>query len=122
MLCYLATVYSAGKNGAYGSGDMGKASKNLRTRRYKQACRKAAELMDEGYVVFSPIAHSHSVELNGMKEVRDGDFWLDQDLAILRRCDRLVVYKMKDWEHSRGIAREVAYAQAHNIPIDYLEE
>lgn len=119
-MIYLASPYSVGPSGAYGAEDTGFASKNLRTRRYKAVCRKAAALMDEGKIIFSPIAHSHSIELEGMDEVRTGNFWLDQDLAILAKCDALYVYQLKDWERSRGIAREVAFAEANNIPITYL--
>jgi hypothetical protein len=120
-MIYLASPYSVGPKGAYGEADTGTASKNLKTRRYKQACKKAAELMLDGEVVFSPIAHSHSVEIEGMNgQIKSGDFWLDQDLAILSKCDTLVVYKMRDWERSRGIAREIAFAEANNIPVVYL--
>lgn len=119
---YLASPYSVGKQGAYGDADLGKATGNMKTRRYKAACKKAAELMDEGYVVFSPIAHSHSVEKEGMKEVRTGDFWLDQDLEIVRRCDKVFVYMLPGWDKSRGIAREVACAEQNNIPIEYIDE
>lgn len=120
-LVYLASPYSVGKAGAYGDGDLGKATANMKTRRYKAACAKAAELMDKGYVVFSPIAHSHSIEANGMDEIRDGNFWLDQDLAIVSRCDKVLVYKLPGWERSRGIAREVAHAEATGIPVEYIE-
>ena len=121
-MIYLATVYSAGKKGEYKAGDTGTASKNLKTRRYRKACKKAAELMQQGNVVFSPIAHSHAVEVHGMKEIQTGDFWLSQDLEILKRCDKLVVYKMEGWENSRGIKREIAFAEANNIPIEFLDE
>src|SRR6516164_827917 len=101
---YLASPYSVGKNGAYGEADTGKASKNLKTRRYKLACKKAAELMAEGEVVFSPIAHSHSIEIEGMNgQIQTGDFWLEQDLHILAKCERLLVYRLPGWDHSRGI-------------------
>lgn len=121
-MIYLASPYSVGKNGAYKEADTGLASKNLRTRRYKAVCKKAAELMLDGEVVFSPIAHSHSIELEGMGGVvKSGDFWLDQDLKILDKCDALVVYCLPNWERSRGIAREIAFAQAKGLPITYLD-
>lgn len=118
---YLCSPYSVGKKGAYGDADTGKASKNTKTRRYKAACRKAAELMDKGYVVFSPIAHSHSVEKDGMDEIRTGDYWLDQDLEFVARADKVIVYKLPGWELSRGIAREIKFAEEHGIPIEYIE-
>ena len=121
-MVYLASPYSVGKKGAYGNGDLGKATGNMKTRRYKAACKKAAELMDKGFIVFSPIAHSHSIEKEGMEGIRDGDFWLSQDLEIVRRCDKVFVYKMEGWELSRGIAREIAFAEKLGIPIEYLED
>ena len=79
-LVYLASVYSQGN-----------AGKNKRTRRFKQACKKAADLMAQGEVVFCPIAHSHPIEVHGMDTVEGHDFWLKQDGAILERCDKMVV-------------------------------
>jgi hypothetical protein len=120
-MIYLASPYSVGPKGAYGAEDTGFASKNMRTRRYKAACRKAAQLMDKGLTIFSPIAHSHSIEVEGMSEIRTGNFWLDQDLAILSKCDELYVLCLPDWERSRGIKREIDFAVANGIPVSYLE-
>lgn len=121
-MIYLASPYSVGPKGAYVAGDTGTASKNIKTRRFKAACKKAAQLMLAGDVVFSPIAHSHSVELEGMDgAIKSGDFWLDQDLAILSKCDKLVVYRLPNWEASRGIAREIAHATLEGIPIEYTD-
>lgn len=121
QMIYLASPYSVGAGGSYVAEDTGTASASLRHKRFVYACTKAAELMDQGYVVFSPIAHSHAVEDNGMHKTRTGNFWLDQDLHILGKCDKLMVYKMPDWERSRGIAREIEFAKKNNIPIEYLE-
>jgi hypothetical protein len=115
-LIYLASVYSQGN-----------ASANKKTRRYKAACKKAAELMMKGYKVFAPIAHSHPIEVFGLTEAieegfaADHDFWLAQDEAILAKCDKLVVYKMPGWKKSVGIAREMAFAKEHNIPIEFID-
>lgn len=119
-MIYLASPYSVGKEGAYGAANTGTASPNIRTRRFKAACRKSAELMAQGEVVFSPIAHSHSIELFGDGE-STGDFWLNQDLAILKRCDKLVVYRLEGWERSRGIKKEVDFAQSVGIPVEYVD-
>lgn len=121
-MIYLASPYSVGPEGAYGAEDTGTASTNMKTRRFKAACKKAAQLMLQGEVVFSPIAHSHSIELEGMNgEIKSGNFWLDQDLSILAKCNKLVVYRLKGWERSRGIAREIACAERRQIPIEYID-
>ena len=51
-----------------------RALKGRRARRFEQVCRKAADLMLQGEMVFCPIAHSHSVEVNGMDKIYDGEF------------------------------------------------
>ena len=109
-LIYLASVYSQGG-----------AGKNKRTRRFKQVCKKAAELMAQGENVFCPIAHSHPIEVHGMTTIEGHDFWLKQDFAVLEKCSKMVVYKMKGWEKSVGIAAELKFAEARNIPIEYLD-
>ena len=46
----------------------------IRDRRYRKVCRKAAQLMKEGKLIFCPIAHSHPIEVIGMGgEIQSGD-------------------------------------------------
>ena len=105
-LIYLATPY----NGYLGT----------RAEAYHLACLKAAELMEEGYTVFSPIAHSHSIEIeSGMS--KSGEFWLRQDFAILAYCDELWVYKLPGWDTSYGVAEEIKFAKAYDIPVKEIE-
>ena len=94
----------------------------IRDRRYRKVCRKAAQLMLDGKLIFCPIAHSHPIEVIGMKSIQNGDFWLRQDLAILEHASELIVFKMDGWELSSGVAREIKFAEEHNIPIVYIED
>lgn len=45
----------------------------------------------------------------------DADFWYDYDLALLHRCDCLLRIPGK----STGADNEVAFAEAHSIPVFY---
>lgn len=117
---YLAQPYSCGPNGEYGDADTGLAAEDIKTHRFIEACMAAGHLMHQGYVVFSPIAHSHAVEAFGMHSQQTGDFWLDQDLEIVKRCDKVIVLMLDGWEYSRGIKREVDFANKNNIPVEYL--
>ena len=56
-----------------------------------------------------------------MQTIEDGHFWLKQDFAVLERCDELWVYKMPEWEKSKGIFAEIAFAEHNGIPVKYLE-
>lgn len=110
MLVYLASPYTA-------------PTEQQKKSRFEVVCKDAAFLMDLGYEVFCPIAHSHPIEQIGMDELRDADFWLKQDFAILKNCDALVVDDLIDgWDRSEGVYREVAFAYEHGIPVEYLSD
>ena len=81
--------------------------------RYRAACRAAGVLMKQGYVVFSPVAHSHSVAVHGLEPEQQTNFqfWMDQDLPVLRKCDILMVLMLPGWDRSRGVAREIEVAR-----------
>lgn len=93
----------------------------IRDLRYLAACRAAAQLMRDGWNVFSPIAHSHPIELTGIGEQMSGDFWKCQDIPLLRHAAKLAVLTLDGWQQSSGIQWEVETAEALHIPIVYLD-
>ena len=94
---------------------------DVREVRYIAACRAAGKLMLEGVPTFSPIAHTHPIEANGMNGVKPPhDFWMKQDIAILRKCERLVVLCIDGWDRSRGVTEEIHIAQRLGIPVEYM--
>ena len=108
-LIYLATPYSKYEKG--------------RNMAFYEASMKTAELMLAGHYVFSPIVHSHSIEEIGMgfAGAMDGDWWLNQDFAVLERCDELWVYQLPGWNESYGVRREMQYADDLGIPIKFVK-
>lgn len=106
-LIYLASPYSKYSEG--------------RAKAFIKACQKAASLMGQGYKIFCPIAHSHCIEIHGMLDIKNGEFWLKQDFAVLKHCDELWVYKMEGWEESVGVKAEIEFASAAGIPIKYID-
>lgn len=115
MLIYLASPYSPVGNF---SEDTKRAMKEYR---FHDVCEVAARLMEQGHEIFCPIAHSHPIEVHGMDDIKDGDFWLKQDFAILIHCDELWVLKLNGWNTSHGISEEVKFAKWHGIPVKYIE-
>lgn len=93
------------------------ADSSVREWRYQEACRAAAEMMREGVLVFSPIAHSHGIAAYGLPG--SWEFWREFDLAFLRACDAVVVMTLDGWQESKGIAAELAEAVAMGLPISY---
>lgn len=93
----------------------------IRNQRFDAACKAAAKLMQAGYVVFSPIAHSHPIEQHFGGQIESFDFWMKQDLAVLAASCRLMVLTLDGWEQSRGVAAELEYARKNAIPISFVE-
>jgi nucleoside 2-deoxyribosyltransferase len=91
--------------------------------RCNAAQKATAKLMREGHTVISPIAHSHGVADFLTDNLRlDGDFWMEQDLPLLARCDEMTVLCLKGWENSKGVKREIEFASRRGIPTSFLEE
>ena len=79
----------------------------MRRLRVHQANMKAAELMEAGNLVFSPLSHSHPISNHCNVDPADHDFWLRQDLWILDICDEMHILCLPGWDESKGI--EVVY-------------
>jgi hypothetical protein len=73
--------------------------------------------MQQGHIVFSPIAHSHGVA----RFIKDHthDFWMLQDLPFLDFANKMVVLTLPGWEESRGIKEEIVYARDKGIPVEF---
>lgn len=93
-----------------------------------------ATLMEDGFVVFSPISHTHPLSEKMSSDLQfDHDFWMKQDLTILSRCDYLWVVNIHRYngitaqqliDDSKGCQTEMKKAQELNIPIfkiDYYD-
>lgn len=94
-----------------------------RSEAFQRVCRMAAQIMmdDPNVSVFSPIAHSHSIEVESDLGVQSGDWWLERDYPILDKCDEVWVYKMPGWETSYGVGKEIIRAQRLGIPVKFIE-
>lgn len=92
---------------------------SVRAARYEKVKDKTAELIRSGSCVFSPIVYSHPMSLEYSFPERRS-FWLDFDLDILAKSDRLMVYCMPGWGQSQGVAAEITFALDNNIPVEYI--
>ncbi len=92
----------------------------VREARFQQICNITADLMNDGVIVFSPIAHSHPIAL-GRTLPTDWSFWKHVDSAFILRADKLIVAMMDGWTESVGVQAEVNIATDADIPVEYLE-
>lgn len=93
----------------------------VREARFEKAAAAAIKLMERGEHVYAPIVMSHPLELRGF-QVQNRDFWLGQELPILRHASKLKVLCTEGWEESEGVAAEMELASELGIPIEYIEE
>jgi len=108
MIVYLATPYTH-------------PDERIRESRFAISNKVAAWAMRQGHTVFSPISHSHTIAAYLPEELLlDHEFWMEQDLPLLRKCDALWVYPEDAAEVSRGVAREVREAEACGIPVRHV--
>jgi hypothetical protein len=93
----------------------------VRQARFEIVCRIAGALMARGEVVFSPIAHSHSIQMLANPPLpREWNFWQRQDFEFLRHADILAVATLPGWEESTGVTEEITRAKLLGIPVEYM--
>lgn len=90
----------------------------VREQRFHDACKKAAQYLSKGVAVFSPIAHSHPIA-DYMAEADRMSFnlWMKADLPLLKNADELHILCIDGWRSSRGVTREVQFAEQLGIPV-----
>ncbi len=96
---------------------------------FKVANIASAALMQDGWIIFSPISHSYPVADFLPSELRtDQEFWMNQDLPMLERCSRMVVVELigdidgkKLIEQSKGCQTEISKAKEIGIPCKFMK-
>lgn len=108
MLIYLAVPYSH-------------PDPAVRQERFEKVNSMAARLMQAGYLIFSPISHTHPIALAGGLPT-GWEYWQAYDRAVLKSCSAMLVYALHGWRESKGVAGEIAIAQELGIPVRYVDE
>lgn len=88
----------------------------IREHRFSMICEKAGELMNEGYIVYSPIAHSHPIACQ-CELPTDWNFWEKFDRAFIEWADEVWVYMLPGWIDSRGVKAEIKIAVKLGKPV-----
>lgn len=87
-----------------------------RHERFRLACQASVELIRDGFHVFSPIAHTHPIALEGELPL-EWDYWEAYDQRMIAACDELHVLRLEGWKESKGIAAEIKIAERMGKPI-----
>lgn len=92
----------------------------VRQNRFENVCRYAAFLMSRGDIVFSPIAHTHPIAIQGSLPLL-WSYWKKVDIAFMKCCNRMTILRLDGWKESEGIKEEMILAHTFEMPIDYAD-
>lgn len=84
------------------------------------ANQMAGKLIKEGHVVFAPIPYGWDL-CRFHTFPTDFTFWETFCYSFLKKCDKMIVYKIDGWAESKGVAAEIVFCENHNIPVEYLD-
>jgi len=106
---YLAVPYTV---------DYSRHSQLWETIHFQQVTLAASVLIRDGFTVFSPITHSHTISTLAAPDlVHRADIWLPQDEQFLQWADALVLLKLEYWNTSSGVVQERLWAKELSIPL-----
>jgi len=114
-MIYLATVYSAYSR-------VPGLAKLKMWYNWHRVNKVAMRCMRRGYVVFSPITHSHIVSVYGKGDLTDHDFWMKQDEWYVDRCDEVWILDHPEIKNSKGVQLEINWAKEQGKKIKFLDE
>lgn len=86
--------------------------KKVMHKRYSEAVKATAFFIGQGFVVFSPIVHSHKLNMP-----TDFDFWHNYDMDVIASCSELWVLAIDGWDRSRGVTEELMEARSTRKPV-----
>ena len=106
-LTYLATPYSH-------------ADVMVRIERYAIVTKVAAQRMDAGEVIYSPISHTHHMAVwHGLPT--SWEFWQDHCRAFLNASSKMIGLRPDGWQESVGVQAEIAIAEELGLAIEHME-
>ena len=91
---------------------------NMEEKSFILANEVAAELINEGYIVYSPISMSHPISKTS-KLSGNWEIWKKLDFEFINWCDELIIINFDDdaVNKSIGLQDEIKYAKEMNKKI-----
>ena len=94
--------------------------KERQEQRTREVAKIACDIYMSGHEILSPITHSKMIA-EAFDCPTSWDFWERLDLALLSRCDALLVVPLSGWQHSVGLHAEISFAVRHEMQMLILQ-
>lgn len=91
----------------------------VREFRFNQVNLLAGALIKKGYLVYSPISHSHPITV-AYDLPKGYDFWQRIDREFIRWCHQFWILQMEGWDTSTGLRDEEEYSIQQNKKVVYI--
>jgi len=92
----------------------------VRELRFQQVNKVAAILMSNGYLVFSPISHTHPIAIAG--DLPKGwEFWKEYDKSFIEWADEIYVLMLDGWQESTGVRAEIDLTKGTYKAVTFLD-
>ena len=96
-------------------------TKEGRMANHELCCRRSAKLLLKNYNIFSPIVHSHSIEMVSPEMLKWSvnkrwQFWIDIDFSILEYVGFTGAILAPLWGKSKGCKKEYEWFLSHRQP------
>ena len=108
----------------YVGGPYTHADHNIRRKRFEALTAVAAEIVKQGHIVYSPITHTHPIDLHFVRgDVHlSYDFWCDFDETFMSVCTEMVIVPLEGWDKSSGVKREREYFEKRGLPVTFYAQ
>lgn len=95
------------------------ANPAVEAQRFTQVSHYAHKLFLAGTPAFSPIVYGYHFHTT-YKTPGDFEAWSVFNTAMLGICTSVHIYCLPGWNKSKGVAVEIAQAEAQNKPIELI--
>jgi len=87
--------------------------------RFEAAAKAAAVLMNQGHIIFAPIAMTHPMAIYG-ELPGNWEFWEKFDNEFLNACESLIVLMLEGWSISSGVTAEIKIMEGLGKVVKYM--
>jgi hypothetical protein len=90
----------------------------IREHRFQMVEKYIVSELRQKMVAFSPIVYAHKMAVEfGLPT--DAEYWKGFNNSIMRRCDSIVILRLKGWDRSKGVEYERQLAEELHMPVNY---
>lgn len=96
------------------------ADNKIRKKRAEIVSKAAMYFIENGVMVYCPIAESIELAKHSTFTNTTWEFWREKDLTILNLCKELYICSIDGWKDSIGLRAEIKYAIKNDIKISLV--